>query len=338
MKATFYVGNETIEVGEGTKVTPKNDEVRIKVAYCGICGTDLHIFHGMMDQRVNMPQIVGHECSGIVDEVGSDVTHVKVGDKVVVRPLGPCGDCPACNSGNSHICYNLDFLGIDTPGAMQSYWTIPAESIHKIPEDMDLKYGALIEPLAVACHDVSRAKLQKGEKAVVIGGGPIGILVALAAKETGAEVLISEVNEYRLGFAEKLGIKTVNPMKTDIVKFVNEWTNGVDADVVFEVSGSKPGALTMTDIVRTRGRIVVVAIFGTPTEVNLKQMFWRELEVYGARVYEKEDYERAIELAASGRLQLDSLITKVAPLEELGEVFKSMTGDQEAMKIIMDCQ
>lgn len=337
MKATFYKGNQTIAVGEGTKVSPKDDEVRIKVAYSGICGTDLHIFHGVMDQRVKTPQIVGHECSGIVDEIGDNVAHVKLGDKVVVRPLSPCGDCPACNTGNSHICYNLDFLGIDTPGAMQSYWTVPADTIHKIPDDMDLKFGALIEPLAVACHDVSRAKLQKGEKAVVIGGGPIGILVALAAQSVGAEVLISEVNEYRLGFANDLGIKTVNPMKTNLVEYVNEWTNGAGADVAFEVSGSKPGAMVMTDVVRTRGRIVVVAIFGNPPEINMKQVFWREIEIFGARVYEKEDYERAIALAFSGKLPLDKMITKVRPLEDLQEVLKNMTGNQQSMKILMEC-
>lgn len=336
MKASFYEGNETITIGEGTAVEPKKDEVRVKIAYTGVCGTDLHIFHGAMDARVNMPQIMGHECSGTIDAIGSDVEGMEIGEKVVVRPLHWCGECAACKAGHNHICYNLDFLGIDTPGSMQSYWTVPADTIHKIPADMDLKYGALIEPLAVACHDVSRSRLTKGEKAVVIGGGPIGILVALAAKATGAEVIISEVNEYRLGFAEELGIKTVNPMNKDLVEFVNEWTDGVGADVCFEVSGSKPGAMIMTDVVRTRGRVVVVAIFGNPPEINMKQVFWREIEIFGARVYEYADYERAIQLAASGDLPLDRLITKVAPIDDLQAVFKGMTGDQQAMKILIE--
>lgn len=335
MKASFYERNETIRIGEGTKVDPKSDEVRVKIAYSGICGTDLHAFHGVMDARVANPQILGHECSGIVDAIGSDVKGVKLGSKVVVRPLHSCGKCYACTHGLSHICYNLDFLGLDTPGSMQSYWTVPSDTIHEIPEDMDLKYGALIEPLAVACHNVSRSKLAKGEKCVVIGGGPIGILVALVARSVGAEVIISEVNDYRLGFAKELGFTTVNPMEKDLVEYVMEWTDGVGVDVCFEVSGSKPGAKVMTDVLRTRGRIVVVAIFGNPPEINLKQVFWRELELYGARVYEYVDYEKAIELAASGELPLDSLITKVAPLEDLQAVLKEMTGDQKAMKILM---
>lgn len=337
MKATFYEGNKKISVGEGTKIDPKKDQVRIKVAYSGICGTDLHIFHGVMDGRVNKPHITGHECSGVVDAIGSDVTNVKVGDKVVVRPLNPCGECYACKSGNSHICYNLDFIGVDTPGCMQEYWTLNSETMFKIPDDMDLQLAALVEPLAVASHDVARGRLVAGEKAVIIGGGPIGLLIAFAAMEAGAEVVISEINDYRLEFAKKLGIKTVNPMEQDLVEFVNEWTDGVGADVCFEVSASKPGALVMTEVVRTRGRVVLVGIFGNPPEINLKPVFLREIEILGARVYEVADYEKAIDIIASGKYPLDQLVTKVAPLAELQEVFNGMDTDSQSMKILIEC-
>ncbi len=337
MVGAYYKGNKIIEMGPAEKVQPGENEVQIKIAYCGICGTDLHIYHGNMDARVTVPHIMGHECSGTVSEIGGQVKDIKVGDKVVVRPLGPCGKCPACLAGHNHICYKLKFLGIETHGAMQSYWTVPAETVHKIPDDMSLQYGALIEPLAVVCHDVRLSGLVKGEKAVVIGGGPIGILAALVAKSVGADVLISEINEFRLEFAEKLGISTVNPMKQDVEAFVNEWTGGAGADVVFEVSASNAGAAVMTKLARSRGRIVLIGIYSNSPQVDLKQFFLRELKLFGARVYEKEDYEKAIELAAAGELPLESLITKVAPLEELKEVLEGMTGDQKAMKILIEC-
>lgn len=338
MIATHYEGGRKFTVTEGTKIAPKADEIRMKVAYTGICGTDLHIYHGVMDKRVGESAIIGHECSGVVDEVGSNVKDFKAGDKVVVRPLDPCGECPACKKGLSHICYNLNFIGVDSPGCMQSYWTLRSDIFHKIPDDMDLKYGALIEPLSVACHDVSRSGIGEGDKAVVIGGGPIGVLVALAAKNAGSDVVISEINDFRRKFAEDMGIKTVNPLEHDLVTYVNEWTDGWGADASFEVSGSQPGFKAMTEVLKVRGKAILVAIYGARMpELNTTPLFLREVEVYGARVYEAKDYELAIELAASGKYPLDKMISKVAPLDQIQSVFDSMETEQETMKILFEC-
>ena len=135
-----------------------------------------------MDARVKMPQIMGHEMSEIVHKVGAGVQGFLEGDPVTVMPLDPCGACPACQAGHTHICHNLKFLGIDTPGAFQSYWTVPAHTLHKLPDNLSLAHGALIEPLAVACHDVRLAHVAPDDNVVVLGGGPIGMLVGLVAK------------------------------------------------------------------------------------------------------------------------------------------------------------
>ena len=164
MQAAYYEGNRTITTGASVPQRPGPGEVRINVAYCGICGTDLHIYLGHMDKRVNMPQIMGHEMSGSIAEIGAGVTGWQVGDRVVVRPLAPCGHCPACEAGHAHICYNLKFLGIDTPGALQGSWTVPAYTLHAIPDDLPLDKAALIEPLSVACHDVRLGDVQPGRK------------------------------------------------------------------------------------------------------------------------------------------------------------------------------
>ena len=177
---------------------PGPGEVRLDVAFCGVCGTDVHIAHGHMDHRVRAPQVIGHEMSGTVAELGDGVDGYAVGDPVVVRPLDTRGETPA-DKGVSHICRELKFLGIDTPGAFQSSWTVPAFTLHRLPPAVDLRRAALVEPLAVACHDVRRGEVRAGENVVVIGGGPIGLLVGLVARAQGATVVLSEVSPFRLG-------------------------------------------------------------------------------------------------------------------------------------------
>ena len=335
MQAAQYIGNKSFSITEASSVAPQNDEVRLDVGYVGICGTDMHIYHGVMDQRVKPPQVIGHEMSGIIAEMGDDVVGFEVGDKVVVRPLDYCGDCPACNVGNSHVCHNLNFMGVDSPGAFQSSWTVKARTLHKLPSNISLKNGALIEPLSVACHDVSRARLVAGEKAVVIGGGPIGQLIAQVAKAAGAEVMVSEVNSARIEFAESMGVKTVNPVNQDIKEVVNEWTEGKGADVVFEVSGVNAAVATMTDIAAVRGRIVMVAIHSEKPPVDLFQFFWKELELLGARVYEATDFEKAIELVADGSIDLDRFISFSTSLPDIGSAFATMDSNPAGMKAVV---
>lgn len=334
--AALYEGNRTISMGSSENIAPKQDEIQIRVSHCGICGTDLHIFHGVMDQRVTMPQIMGHEMSGTIHAMGEKVEGFSIGDKVAVMPLAPCGDCPACNDDHSHICHNLKFLGIDTPGAFQTFWTVPAYTVHHLPDELSLKHAALIEPLAVACHDVRLGEVKAGDYVVVLGGGPIGMLVALVAKNAGAKVLVSEINPYRVNLASELGVDAINPQENDLVSYVMEQTNQTGADVVFEVSGSQAGASIMSDLLRTRGLAVIVAIFGKQPQVDLFRFFWRELRLKGVRVYESEDFEAAINLAASGQLPLDELITDVKPLTELEKSFQEMESGGQVMKILLE--
>jgi (R,R)-butanediol dehydrogenase / meso-butanediol dehydrogenase / diacetyl reductase len=337
MRAAFYEGQESISIGPCVAVAPAAGEVQIRVSHCGICGTDLHVFHGKMDHRVTRPQVIGHEMSGTVARLGDGVQAWGIGDRVTVRPLSPCGACPACRAGHAHICHQLKFIGIDRPGAMQALWTVPAHTLHRLPDAVSLEQGALIEPLAVACHDVRMGAVVAGEHVVVQGGGPIGILIALIAREAGAQVLLSEVNPFRLQMAQQFGIETVNPRASDLVETVNARTGGAGADVVFEVSGTASGAESMTKLPRTRGRIVVVAIYGDAPKVDLFRFFWRELRLCGARVYEAEDFEKAIGLVASGTLPLQSLITKVVPLDGLQSALRQLEGGGEVMKILVRC-
>jgi 2-desacetyl-2-hydroxyethyl bacteriochlorophyllide A dehydrogenase len=335
-KGVYYEGGGSFAFRDAPAVAPGPGEVRLDVAYCGVCGTDLHIAHGGMDHRVRVPQVIGHEMSGTIAELGPDVDGFHVGDEVVVRPLDTRGETPA-DKGFSHIGRNLRFLGIDAPGAFQSSWTVPAFTLHALPEGVDIRLAALTEPLAVACHDVRRAELAPGETAVVIGGGPIGMLIALVARAEGARVVLSEVNPARLELAGALGFDAVDAAAVDLAAYVAELTDGAGAEVVFEVSGSAAGALAMTELPCLRGRIVVVAIYPEPQPVRLFDFFWKELELRGARVYEPEDYRQAIDLVAWGELPLERLITAVEPLERLPAVFEELGRSNSAMKVLVSC-
>ena len=337
MLASFYQGNQTFSISEEAILPPAQGEVQIKVAFCGVCGTDVHIYHGMMDKRVQIPVTIGHEMSGVIESLGSGVADFEVGQKVVVRPLDNRAE-KASDKGFSHICEELKFIGIDSPGAMQQYWNVPAFTLHKLPDRTDLKLAALVEPLAVACHDIRLSALKSEEVAVVLGAGPIGMLVALVAKEKGARVIISEINPVRLDFAEKLGFEVVNPSETDAVEFIQKETNGRFADVVFEVAGVQATVDLMTEIAGIRGRIVMVAIHGQDKNISLFNFFWKELKLIGTRVYEKEDYEEAINLITKIELTFEKMITKVESLKNIQSVFENIDKNPDGMKVLLDCQ
>ena len=336
MKASFYEGNKTFTVKEVALPEPAEGEVRIKVAYCGICGTDMHVYHGTMDARVGLERTIGHEMSGVIDAVGKGVEGFGCGDKVTVRPLDNRLE-EASDRGFSHICKKLKFIGLDSQGAMQEYWCVPAFVLHRLKAETDLKLAALIEPLAVACHDVRRAGLKAGETCVVSGCGPIGLLIASVAKDAGARVLISEVNPVRIAMAKSMGFEVLNPAETNVVAAVEEMTNGYMADVVFEVAGVQPSLDITTEVVGIRGRIVVVSIFSEPKPINLFKYFWKELTLIGARVYEPQDFDQAIELVTKHEFPYEQIITDVKPLKDIQALFDSIDKNPAGMKFLVDC-
>ena len=332
-RAAFYKGNRSFICTDVKPHLPAAGEVAIEIAYCGICGTDLHIFHGNMDARTGDSRIIGHEMSGRVSALGEGVEGFTIGEPVVVRPLKHCGNCPACKAGYSHICHNLKFLGIDTDGAMQSVWCVPAYTVHHLPANISLRDAALIEPLAVACHDVRRAALKGDEHVLIIGGGPIGALIGIVAKIASADVTICEINPARRAKVAELGLAVVDPGEIDVAhSFQDKWGG---ANVVFEVSGSDAGAALMTAAAATRGRLVMVGINNRKPPVDLFQFFWRELELIGARVYQKEDYEQAIQLVSENAFDFDAFITNVMDLTEIQKAFATLDNSPDAMKTLI---
>ncbi|OLD68700.1 MAG: hypothetical protein AUG87_04705 [Candidatus Rokubacteria bacterium 13_1_20CM_4_70_14] len=334
MRAAFYQGARTFTTGTLATPTPGPGQALLRVKRVGICGTDLHIFQGHLDHRVPKGGIIGHETFGEVAQAPAG-SGFKTGDRVVVEPLQFCGQCRACRMGASYLCYGLKVLGVDLPGGMQEYWTVDAARLLRVPDALSDDHAALIEPLAVATHDVRRAAVKRDDTVLVFGGGPIGALIALVSRQRGARVVVAEVNRHRLETLNALGLETVGPDR-DPVKFATEWTGGTGVDVAFEVSGHPAAARAVTDVVRVWGTVSIVAIHAEPVPVNLYQMFARELHMHGARLYAREDWEEAIHLAAGGAVPVAPLVSRKIPLEALQQGMEQALGGGPVMKVLVD--
>ena len=334
MRAAFYQGARTFTTGAVATPTPGPGQALLRVKRVGICGTDLHIFQGHLDHRVPKGGIIGHETFGEVAQAPAG-SGFKTGDRVVVEPLRFCGQCRACRMGASYLCYALKVLGVDLPGGMQEYWAVDAARLLRVPDALSDDHAALIEPLAVATHDVRRAAVKRDDTVLVFGGGPIGALIALVSRQRGARVVVAEVNRHRLEILNALGLETVGPDR-DPVKFATEWTGGTGVDVAFEVSGHPAAARAVTDVVRVWGTVSIVAIHAEPVPVNLYQMFARELHMHGARLYAREDWEEAIHLAAGGAVPVAPLVSRRIPLEALQQGMEQALGGGPVMKVLVD--
>jgi len=333
MRAAFYEGGRSFVIGDAPMPAPGAGEALLRVRRVGICGTDLHIFQGHLDHRVPKGGVIGHEAFAEVVEAPRGSGFVR-GDRVVFEPLWFCGACRACAMGASYLCYSLKIIGVELPGGMREYCTVPAARLLKIPDTLADDHAAMIEPLAVATHDVRRAQVRAGDTVLVFGGGPIGALIAMVARTRGARVAVVEVNPFRIRLLESLGLETVGP-DIDVLRFTDTWTGGTGVDVAFEVSGNPAAARLVTDVVRVWGTVSIVAIHAEPIPVNLYQMFARELVVHGSRLYAREDWEEAIRLAASGAVPLTPLVSRTIPLEELQRGMEQALAGGPVMKILV---
>jgi 2-desacetyl-2-hydroxyethyl bacteriochlorophyllide A dehydrogenase len=313
---------------------PGPGEALLRVRRVGICGTDLHIFEGHLDHRVPRGGIIGHETFAEVEEAprGSGFS---AGDRVVVEPVLSCGACRACRMGATYLCYQLKVLGVDVNGGMQEHWAVPVARLLQVPPSLDDDRAAMIEPLAVATHDVARAGVKDGDRVLVLGGGPIGALIAQVCRHRGARVVVSEVNPFRIDLLREVGLEAIG-RDADPARYVQEWTSGEGVDVAFEVTGNPAAVRVMTDVVRVWGTVSVVAIHAEPMPVNLYPMFAREITMHGSRLYARADWEEAIRLAASGAVTLAPLVSRKIPLEGLQQGMEEALRGGPVMKVLVE--
>jgi 2-desacetyl-2-hydroxyethyl bacteriochlorophyllide A dehydrogenase len=333
MRASFYQGNRTFTTGTAPMPAPAEGEALLRIRRVGICGSDLHIFQGHLDHRVPKGNTIGHEV--LAEIVSSPDPAFAAGDRVVVEPVLYCGTCRACRIGASYLCYHLKVLGVDAPGGMQEYWAVPTHRLLKVPATLKDDDAALIEPLAVAVHDVTRAEVKSGDAVVVFGGGPIGCLIALVCRHRGARVKVVEINPHRLALLKSIGLETIGPDQ-DTIRTVLDWTNGDGADVAFEVSGSPDPVRIITQLVRVWGTVSIIAIHAEPVAINLYPMFGRELKMHGSRLYTRAAWEESIRLLATGAIVVSPLVSRKIPLEDLQKGMEEALGGGPVMKVLVD--
>jgi threonine dehydrogenase-like Zn-dependent dehydrogenase len=334
MRASFYRGNRVFETGPAPEPAAAAGQALLRVRRVGICGTDLHIYQGHLDHRVPKNGIIGHETFATV-ETAPPGSGFAPADRVVVEPVLFCGHCRACRMGATYLCEQLKVLGVDAAGGMQDYWAVPVHRLLKVPDSIPDDRAPLVEPLAVAVHDVTRAGVAAGQSVVVFGGGPIGCLIALVCRQRGARAIVSEINPYRVELLKGLGLDVIGPGE-DVAGIVRERTDGAGADVAFEVSGDPAVAAVITEVVRVWGTVSIIAIHADPAPVRLYSLFAKELKMHGSRLYTRAAWEEAIRLAASGAIDVAPLVSRVIPLEDLQKGMEEALGGGRVMKVMVD--
>ena len=330
MKSIIYKGAGEVVSEEKAVPAPGAGEVLIKVAYAGICGSDMFIYQGT-HPRAQAPLVMGHEFSGVI-EAGHPT--LAKGTPVTVYPLLSCGQCEPCKNGTPHVCNTLKLIGIDCDGGMAEYVKVPADKVVEIPAGLNLKLGAFIEPVAVGVHAVRRSGYKPGDTAVVYGAGPIGLCVAACLKYFGAtKVILIEANPYRLDIAKQLGFTVIDAAHDDIPAQVKAHTGGLCADYAFDCAAHPSVQNTLMDVIKVRGTAVVVGSYKKPPEVDLLKVEFKELTLIGIRVYERRDFDIAARILASGTIDFEQILTVSAP-EQAPQVFQDLLKGTNAIKML----
>lgn len=344
MKATVFHGQHDVRteaVPDPGALLPH--DVLLKPFWCGICGTDLHEYaagpivipstpHPLTGAMA--PQILGHEFSAEVLEVGADVTRVVPGDRVSVMPLVFCGTCYFCVRGLNHLCQTMACVGLSYAwGGIAELCVIPESKLAKLPDSMTELQGALVEPTAVAAYGVDKAGVRPGDRVLITGAGPIGALAAIYAESIGAEVAISEINPVRRKLAESLGVATVyNPAEQDVVEIVREWSQGVGADAVIECTGNETALNTAIDAVRASGRVAQTGLHTKRASIDPMRLSERDVILVGTWCYPVTDWPRIIDLIGRRGLRVEQVVTAQISMDDIVErgfeTLLSATGDQ----------
>jgi 2-desacetyl-2-hydroxyethyl bacteriochlorophyllide A dehydrogenase len=314
------------------------NEILLKIQQIGVCGSDIHVFHGE-HPATPYPVVQGHEYSATIEAVGEAVTKAKPGMKATARPQLVCGKCGPCKRGQYNACQELKVQGFQAPGVAQDYFVVPEDRLIVFPDSMSFEHGAMVEPAAVGAHSTSRRTGIKGKNIVVSGAGTIGNLVAQFAKARGAKkVLITDVSNYRLKKAKECGIdETLNVMETPFDEGVKNCFGSEGFQVGMEAAGVQASLDALMANVEKGGDIVILGVYAKNPTVNMFYLGEHELNVFGSMMYRHEDYEAAVEMIANGEINLEPLISKHFPFEEYLQAYKFIEeqGDK-TMKVIID--
>lgn len=337
MKAIKLEHPGNVQCLEMEKPIPKPGEALIRIKTAGICGSDVGAYRGS-NPLVSYPRIIGHELAGVIEDIPSDNPKgLKIGDKVIVDPYLYCGHCYPCSIGRTNCCTDLHVLGVHVDGGMAEYYCHPANMLIKIPDDMDWEDAAMAEPLTISLHGIHRGGLTAGEYCAIIGAGPIGLLAGMIAQVYGAHAILLDLVQERLDFAKQLGIEyVVNSGKEDAAEAVRKITNGVMAQQVMECSGANAAIRSTLDLVSNAGRITLTGWPPKETSIPTDAITRKEADIRGARTSAGE-FEEAIELIYSHKIDVSKLLTKTISMEEVPEVLRDIEKNPgNYMKVVVN--
>lgn len=319
---------------------PKASEVLVKIMEIGICGSDIHVYHGT-HPFTSYPITQGHEVAGEIVKLGEKVEGLSVGQKVTIEPQVTCGTCYLCRHGKYNLCEELKVMGFQTTGVASEYFAVDAAKITPLPDEMTYDEGAMIEPLAVTVHAVNQSWGVKDKNVVVIGAGPIGNLVAQVARAKGAKgVLVSDISDRRLEIAKECGIDlVVNTKNRDLGEAILECFGKDKADIIYDCAGNDISMGQAIKYARKGSQIILVAVFGKMANVDLAVLNDHELDLNTTMMYRHEDYLEAIELVKNGRIELKKLMSNHFPFREYKEAYEYIDANRElTMKVLIDVQ
>lgn len=329
----------SVELVERPQPAPSADEALIEVDFAGLCGSDagIYAFESAYDW-MSLPRVIGHEYAGRVVDIGEDVTKFAVGDRVVERPIRSCGECYLCETEASNVCQNAAITGVHHDGAYAPYITVPEAALHPVPSEVPQRHAAVVEPTSVAVRAVvQNSRVSPGDRVLVEGPGPIGLLTAQVAAARGGDVLVSGVGPdaaYRLPLASELGFETIDVSSADLDARRDEATDGIGFDVVFDTTGHPSGLTTAAANVRNAGQVVLIGQTGETT-MEYSPLVRSEVDIQCSYASQYEDFERALRLMSSGAIDCETFIHEGFTLTAPTDAFETFLAG-ETCKPVFD--
>jgi L-iditol 2-dehydrogenase len=342
LKALIYTKPYTFEYSDFPDPVAGDDDVLVHIKSCGICGSDVHGFTGKTGRRIP-PLIMGHEAAGVVERLGKNVSGFEKGDRVCFDSTVYCNKCEACHAGLFNRCDKRQVLGVSVPefkrhGAFAEYVAVPWWIVSKIPDELSFVHAALLEPASIGTHAANRAPISNKDTVVVIGAGTIGLFILQAAKLRGAaKVTAVDINEFRLDLAKKLGAdKLINPLNSDLSNAIFQQTKGKGASVTFEAVGYTKTFADAVSVTRMGGYVVAVGNLEKKAEFDLQQLVAKEHTFIGSYASSGE-FRDCIKLVASGKINVEPLISDVLPLEKGPDAFnRLLEAEENLLKIVLE--
>ncbi len=343
MKAIVYYAPGDIRLETIPVPSCGDDEIRVKVDACAVCGTDLKSqLHG--NPRIEAPNVMGHEFTGLVEKVGSKVEGFSTGDRIVMATSISCGECYYCKQGWTNLCADLAPMGFSYPGGMAEYVTIPERALRnghavKVPEGVKPEHAALAEPVSCTVNCAHNCNLQRADTVVVIGAGPMGIMNACIAREFGAaKIIVAEINDARLNQCEAFGFDLlVNPAEADLLQVVRDETGGIGADVVIVAAPAAQPQEQAPAMVRKRGTVCLFAslpVGRSMLSLDSRVVHYGEVRIVGTSDSTPDHVARAVELIAGGSLPVDRLASHILGLDELPRAYELMQSG-ESLRVVL---